>query len=393
MEYNFDEINDRSKSDALKLEALQPRWGRTDLLAMWIADMDFKTPPFIVNALKKRMECEIFGYTAKPQQWYDAIINWQQKRFGWNISQEMISFTPGVVPALAMVVQAFTEKGDKVLIQQPVYYPFSLVVENNSRVLVNSPLELIDGQYQINFDRLEKDIKGCKVFLFCHPHNPGGRVWRRDELERVADICHRNNVVLVSDEIHADLTLPPHKHIPLGSVSDQARQMSITFASPSKAFNMAGFTTSYAVIQNPELREKFQSYVEGNMLGDGNVFAYQTVIAAYTEGEEWLNKLLKYIQKNIDFVVDYVEKNIPKVKCIVPEASYLVFLDFRGLEICQESLVHLCVDGAKLALNDGAMYGKEGEGFMRINLACPQSIIAQALHQLKDAIEKQEECV
>lgn len=393
MEYNFDEINDRSKSDALKLEALQPRWGRTDLLAMWIADMDFKTPPFIVNALKKRMECEIFGYTAKPQQWYDAIINWQQKRFGWNISQEMISFTPGVVPALAMVVQAFTEKGDKVLIQQPVYYPFSLVVENNSRVLVNSPLELIDGQYQINFDRLEKDIKGCKVFLFCHPHNPGGRVWRRDELERVADICHRNNVVLVSDEIHADLTLPPHKHIPLGSVSDQARQMSITFASPSKAFNMAGFTTSYAVIQNPELREKFQNYVEGNMLGDGNVFAYQTVIAAYTEGEEWLNKLLKYIQKNIDFVVDYVEKNIPKVKCIVPEASYLVFLDFRGLEICQESLVHLCVDGAKLALNDGAMYGKEGEGFMRINLACPQSIIAQALHQLKDAIEKQEECV
>lgn len=393
MEYNFDEINDRSKSDALKLEALQPRWGRTDLLAMWIADMDFKTPPFIVNALKKRMECEIFGYTAKPQQWYDAIINWQQRRFGWNISQEMISFTPGVVPALAMVVQAFTEKGDKVLIQQPVYYPFSLVVENNSRVLVNSPLELIDGQYQINFDRLEKDIKGCKVFLFCHPHNPGGRVWRRDDLERVADICHRNNVVLVSDEIHADLTLPPHKHIPLGSVSDQARQMSITFASPSKAFNMAGFTTSYAVIQNPELREKFQSYVEGNMLGDGNVFAYQTVIAAYTEGEEWLNKLLKYIQKNIDFVVDYVEKNIPKVKCIVPEASYLVFLDFRGLEICQESLVHLCVDGAKLALNDGAMYGKEGEGFMRINLACPQSIIAQALHQLKDAIEKQEECV
>ncbi|ATA75590.1 cystathionine beta-lyase [Capnocytophaga canis] len=393
MEYNFDEINDRSKSDALKLEALQPRWGRTDLLAMWIADMDFKTPPFIVNALKKRMECEIFGYTAKPQQWYDAIINWQQKRFGWNISQEMISFTPGVVPALAMVVQAFTEKGDKVLIQQPVYYPFSLVVENNNRVLVNSPLELIDGQYQINFDRLEKDIKGCKVFLFCHPHNPGGRVWRRDDLERVADICHRNNVVLVSDEIHADLTLPPHKHIPLGSVSDQARQMSITFASPSKAFNMAGFTTSYAVIQNPELREKFQSYVEGNMLGDGNVFAYQTVIAAYTEGEEWLNKLLKYIQKNIDFVVDYVEKNIPKVKCIVPEASYLVFLDFRGLEICQESLVHLCVDGAKLALNDGAMYGKEGEGFMRINLACPQSIIAQALHQLKDAIEKQEECV
>lgn len=386
MIYDFDQINDRRNSDALKLEALKPRWGRTDLLPMWVADMDFKTPSFIVKALEKRMECEIFGYTSKPNEWYEAIIKWQKKRFGWNISSNMISFTPGVVPALAMAVQAFTQKGDKVLIQQPVYYPFSLVVENNDRTLVNSPLELIDGKYRINFEKLEQDIKGCKLFLFCHPHNPGGRVWTREELEKVAHICHKNNVIIVSDEIHADLTLSPHKHIPFPSVSEEARNNSIMFGSPSKAFNMAGFASSYAVIENPEIRKKFQSYVEGNMLGDGNVFAFQTVIAAYNEGEEWLGQLLAYIQKNIDFLVDYIEKNIPKIKMIVPEASYLVFLDFRELDLCQKGIVELCVDKAHLALNDGAMYGKEGEGFMRINLACPQSVIKQALEQLKSAV-------
>lgn len=386
MIYNFDQINDRSKSDALKLEALEPRWGRTDLLPMWIADMDFKTPPFIINALKKRMECEIFGYTAKPKAWYDSIVNWQKQRFGWEITPEMISFSPGVVPALAMAVQAFTEKGDKVLIQQPVYQPFSLVIENNDRVLVNNPLELINGKYQINFDKLEKDIQGCKLFLFCHPHNPGGRVWTREELQKVAHICHKNNVIVVSDEIHADLTLAPNKHIPLASVSEEARMNTIMFGSPSKAFNLAGFSTSYAIIENPELRKKFQSYVEGNMLADGNVFAFQTVIAAYTEGEEWLKQLLTYIQGNIDFLVNYVQKHIPKVKTIVPEASYLVFLDFRELNLCHKNIVDLCTEKALLALNDGAMYGKEGEGFMRINLACPRSVIEKALNQLRDAI-------
>ncbi|GIM53505.1 MalY/PatB family protein [Capnocytophaga cynodegmi] len=387
MIYNFDQINDRSKSDALKLEALESRWGRTDLLPMWIADMDFKTPPFIIDALKKRMECEIFGYTAKPKAWYNSIVNWQKRRFDWEITPEMISFSPGVVPALAMAVQAFTNKGDKVLIQQPVYQPFSLVIENNDRVIVNSPLELVDEKYQINFDKLEENIKGCKLFLFCHPHNPGGRVWTREELERVAHICHKNNVIIVSDEIHADLTLPPHKHIPFANVSEEARMNTIMFGSPSKAFNLAGFSTSYAVIENPELRKKFQSYVEGNMLGDGNVFAFQTVIAAYTEGEEWLKQLLAYIQGNINFLVDYIQKNIPKVKTIVPEASYLVFLDFRALNLCHESIVNLCTEKAFLALNDGAMYGKEGQGFMRINLACPRSVIEKALNQLKKAVD------
>ncbi|MDO5608071.1 MAG: PatB family C-S lyase [Capnocytophaga sp.] len=388
MKYDFDEIIDRNGTDALKWEALQPRWGRADLLPMWVADMDFRTPPFIVEALRERISHEIFGYTSKPKSWYQSIIEWQKRRFGWQIEANMISFTPGVVPALALAVQAFTLPGDKVLIQQPVYYPFSLVVKNNGRTLANNPLVLKNGQYSIDFEQFEKEIKGCKLFLFCHPHNPGGRVWTRDELERIANICHANNVIVISDEIHADLTLPGYKHIPFASVSESARLNSIVFASPSKAFNMAGFASSYAVIENPEIRKKFQSYVENSMLADGNVFAFRTVAAAYTQGEAWLEQLLQYIQGNIDFLTDFIKNNIPEIEIIVPQASYLVFLDFRKLASCQKEIVLLCVDGAKLALNDGAMYGKEGEGFMRINLACPRSIIQCALNQLKEAVDK-----
>ena len=386
MNYNFDEVVCRKHTDALKLEALAPRWGRTDLLPMWVADMDFKTPPFIVEVMKKRMECEVFGYTAKPESWYEAIISWQKRRHKWTITKEMISFVPGVVPALAMAVQAFTQRGEKVMIQQPVYNPFAQVIRNNYRELVNCPLELKDGQYYINFKLFEKKIKGCKLFLFCHPHNPGGRVWTREELEKVATICAQNNVIIVADEIHADLTLLPYEHIPFASVSEEAKQNSVVFASPSKAFNMAGLATSYAVIANPTLRRRFESYVEGNELAAGNVFAFNTVVAAYNKGEEWLQQMLTYVQGNIDEVVSYIKENIPQLKVIIPQASYLVFIDFSALQLNQKDIVALCTNRAHLALNDGSIYGEEGNGYMRINLACPRSVVRQALAQLKDAI-------
>ncbi|ACU91652.1 aminotransferase class I and II [Capnocytophaga ochracea DSM 7271] len=386
MNYNFDEVVCRKHTDALKLEALAPRWGRTDLLPMWVADMDFKTPPFIVEVMKKRMECEVFGYTAKPESWYEAIISWQKRRHKWTITKEMISFVPGVVPALAMAVQAFTQRGEKVMIQQPVYNPFAQVIRNNHRELVNCPLELKDGQYYINFKLFEKKIKGCKLFLFCHPHNPGGRVWTREELEKVATICAQNNVIIVADEIHADLTLLPYEHIPFASVSEEAKQNSVVFASPSKAFNMAGLATSYAVIANPTLRRRFESYVEGNELAAGNVFAFNTVVAAYNKGEEWLQQMLTYVQGNIDEVVSYIKENIPQLKVIIPQASYLVFIDFSALQLNQKDIVALCTNRAHLALNDGSIYGEEGNGYMRINLACPRSVVRQALAQLKDAI-------
>ena len=386
MNYNFDEVVCRKHTDALKLEALAPRWGRTDLLPMWVADMDFKTPPFIVEVMKKRMECEVFGYTAKPESWYEAIISWQKRRHKWTITKEMISFVPGVVPALAMAVQAFTQRGEKVMIQQPVYNPFAQVIRNNHRELVNCPLELKDGQYYINFKLFEKKIKGCKLFLFCHPHNPGGRVWTREELEKIATICAQNNVIIVADEIHADLTLLPYEHIPFASVSEEAKQNSVVFASPSKAFNMAGLATSYAVIANPTLRRRFESYVEGNELAGGNVFAFNTVVAAYNKGEEWLQQMLTYVQGNIDEVVSYIKENIPQLKVIIPQASYLVFIDFSALQLNQKDIVALCTNRAHLALNDGSIYGEEGNGYMRINLACPRSVVRQALAQLKDAI-------
>ena len=386
MNYNFDEVVCRKHTDALKLEALVPRWGRTDLLPMWVADMDFKTPPFIVEVMKKRMECEVFGYTAKPESWYEAIISWQKRRHKWTITKEMISFVPGVVPALAMAVQAFTQRGEKVMIQQPVYNPFAQVIRNNHRELVNCPLELKDGQYHINFKLFEKKIKGCKLFLFCHPHNPGGRVWTREELKKVATICAQNNVIIVADEIHADLTLLPYEHIPFASVSEEAKQNSVVFASPSKAFNMAGLATSYAVIANPTLRRRFESYVEGNELAAGNVFAFNTVVAAYNKGEEWLQQMLTYVQGNIDEVVSYIKENIPQLKVIIPQASYLVFIDFSALQLNQKDIVALCTNRAHLALNDGSIYGEEGNGYMRINLACPRSVVRQALAQLKDAI-------
>lgn len=386
MDYNFDEVVCRKHTDALKLEALAPRWGRTDLLPMWVADMDFKTPPFIVEVMKKRMECEVFGYTARPESWYEAIISWQARRHQWTITKEMISFVPGVVPALAMAVQSFTERGEKVMIQQPVYNPFAQVVRNNHRELVNCPLELKDGQYHINFEVFEEKIKGCKLFLFCHPHNPGGRVWTREELQKVAAICAQNNVIIVADEIHADLTLPPYQHIPFATVSEEATQNSVVFASPSKAFNMAGLATSYAVIANPTLRRRFESYVEGNELAAGNVFAFNTVVAAYNKGEEWLQQMLNYVQGNVDEVIHYIEKYIPQLKVIVPQASYLVFIDFSALQLSQKEIVSLCTDKAHLALNDGAIYGEEGKGYMRINLACPRSVVKQALIQLKEAV-------
>ncbi|MFC2565775.1 MAG: MalY/PatB family protein [Porphyromonas pasteri] len=386
MNYNFDEVVCRKHTDALKLEALAPRWGRTDLLPMWVADMDFKTPPFIVEVMKKRMECEVFGYTVKPESWYEAIISWQKRRHKWTITKEMISFVPGVVPALAMAVQAFTQLGEKVMIQQPVYNPFAQVIRNNHRELVNCPLELKDGQYHINFKLFEKKIKGCKIFLFCHPHNPGGRVWTREELKKVATICAQNNVTIVADEIHADLTLLPYEHIPFASVSEEAKQNSVVFASPSKAFNMAGLATSYAVIANPTLRRRFESYVEGNELAAGNVFAFNTVVAAYNKGEEWLQQMLTYVQGNIDEVVSYIKENIPQLKVIIPQASYLVFIDFSALQLNQKDIVALCTNRAHLALNDGSIYGEEGNGYMRINLACPRSVVRQALAQLKDAI-------
>ncbi|WP_297979670.1 MalY/PatB family protein [uncultured Capnocytophaga sp.] len=385
MKYNFDEVIDRRGSDSLKLEALLPRWGREDLIPMWVADMDFRTPPFIIDSVKKRIECEIFGYTEKPNTWYQSIINWQKKRHQLAITKEMISFIPGVVPAIVMAIEAFTKVGEQVLIQPPVYYPFAAAIRNTGRKVITNPLLLGNLQYYIDFDDFEKKVKTCKLFILCNPHNPGGRVWSKEELEKLAAICLKYQVLMISDEIHADLTLPSYKHISLASLSEEIAMNTVTFSSASKTFNMAGLASAYAIIPNPQVRQKFLDKTVGYMLTDGNIFAFQTTVAAYEQGEEWLNQLLAYVQGNIDFLTQYIDQYLPKVKYIVPQASYLVFLDFRALGLSQKELVSFCTNKAHLALVDGSVFGEEGKGFMRINLASPRSIIEKALEQLKEA--------
>ncbi|WP_448787284.1 MalY/PatB family protein [Bacteroides graminisolvens] len=390
MIYNFDEVIDRRNTDALKLEALQPRWGRTDLIPLWVADMDFRTPPFIIKALRDRLENEILGYTVKPDSWYDSIINWVDQRYGWKVSREMVNFTPGIVPGLAMLIQSLTRPGDKVMVQPPVYHPFFLITQHNNREVVYNPLVLENGQFRMDMERFKEDVKGCKLFILCNPHNPGGRVWTKEELIEVARICDENGTIVVSDEIHADLTLPPNKHCSFATVSEEARRNSIVFMSPSKAFNMPGMASSYCIIENESIRRTFTAYINGSEYAEGNVFSFIGVAAAYSNGTEWLDQVIAYIQGNIDFTDRFLKERIPAIKAIRPQASYLVFLDCRELGLSQPELVSLFVEGAHLALNDGAIFGKEGTGFMRLNVATPRSVLQKALEQLEKACNERQ---
>ena len=385
MQYNFDQIIDRRGTDALKIDAVPAIWGRDDLMPLWVADMDFATPPFIMEAMRRRLDHEVIGYTVRTPQWASSIVAWQQSRYGWEIQPEWLNFVPGIVPGIAFVISCFTEPGDAILIQPPVYHPYIHVPTNLGRTLRRNRLDLVDGQYQIDFERFERDVRGCKLFLLCHPHNPGGRVWSEEELRRIAEICHREGVIVVSDEIHADLTLPPYRHVPFAKVSAEAAECSITLMSPSKAFNMAGLTSSYSVISNEALREKFHRHLEHSELNLGHAIAFISVAAAYSNGTEWLDQMLAYAQGNIDYMEQYLATSLPQVGMIRPQASYLVFLDFRKLGLSQAELNKLIVDKARLALNDGAMF--EGEGFMRLNAASPRSVIEEAMRRLSEALQ------
>ena len=387
MNYNFDEIINRNGTDSVKWDAVERRWGRNDLIPMWVADMDFRTAPFVIDALKKRLEHEVLGYTFACKEWAESIINWLKERHGWEIREDMLTFTPGIVRGLAFAIHCFTEKGDKVMVMPPVYHPFFLVAQKNEREVVFSPLVLRNGQYYIDFDRFRRDVQGCKILILSNPHNPGGRVWTKEELSQIADICQETGTLVISDEIHADLTLPPYKHPTFALTSEKARMNSLVFMSPSKAFNMPGLASSYCIIENKEICRCFQEYMEASELSEGHLFAYLSVAAAYSNGTEWLDQVLAYIQSNIDFTDAFLSEYIPNIKMIRPQASYLVFLDCRTLGLNQKELVDLFVDGAHLALNDGTMFGKEGEGFMRLNVACPRSVLEKALKQLKKACD------
>jgi len=388
-QYNFDEIINRKGTNCLKVDLLEERYGQSDLTAMWVADMDFRTPDFIVNAIRKRCEHEIFGYTYASDEYYDSIMTWVYYKYNWQVQKEWISYIPGIVKGLGFVIQCFTQPGDKVIIQPPVYHPFRLVPESMGREIVNNPLKLVDGRYEMDFEQLESVIdEKCKVLILCSPHNPAGIVWDKDTLIQLAEICAKRRILVVSDEIHAEMTYPQFKHHPFSTVSEAAAACSITFMAPSKTFNIAGIVASYAVVPNDSLREKFYDFLRAGELSDGTIFAYEATVAAYTLGAEWLQQMRIYVIENILFMDNFLKTNIPEIKVYQPQASFLVWLDCRELNLTQEELTRLFRDEAKLALNNGTMFGPGGEGYMRINVGCSRLVLDKALNSLKKALDK-----
>ncbi len=390
MPYNFDEIVDRSKSHSIKWDARKHLFGTEDVLPMWVADMDFKTPDFIIEAVRERLDHELLGYTLRHDEYFESIMDWMQKRHEWNVKKNWILYTPGVVPALNMAVQSYTQPGDKVILQPPVYHPFYMAIEDHGRHVVRNPLKEKEGRYFFDFDDLKKKIdKRTKLLLLSHPHNPGGRVWTQEELEELGEICHRNGVIIISDEIHSDLIFKPHKHIPLAKVSEKLADITVTCMAPSKTFNLAGLSTSSVIISNKRLREQFETTLNSWHVFMGNIPGFVASVAAYRKGEQWLEELLSYLKGNYKYVCDFVAEHIPKIKIMPLEATYLLWIDFRAFELTHKELEKKIVKEAKLGFNTGDMFGKEGEGYMRMNLAHPRAQVEQAMIGLKDAFGKE----
>lgn len=389
MKYDFDTVIDRSGSGDLMHEALLPRWGRKDLLPMWVADMDFAVCPDIIDAMRRRLDHPILGYTVEPEDYFPAIHDWVLSHQQWDIKREWLCFVPGIVKGIGIVTNLFVKPDEKVIVMPPVYHPFFLTPRANDREVVWNPLkETEPGHYEMDFDNLAQvcDDK-CRLLVLCNPHNPAGICWSKETLQRLADFCYDHHLLVISDEIHCDMAIFGHRHVPFASVSDKAAQISITFQAPTKTFNIAGVIASHALVPNPEIRKKFYGWLKANELDEAHVFAPIATIAAFRKGEEWRRQMLAYVEDNIRFVEDFCKEHIPGVHPVRPEASFLVWLDCRELHLDHEVLLDLFIDKAHLALNDGEMFGKrEGHGFMRLNVATPRAILKQALDQLAAAV-------
>lgn len=390
MRYDFDKPVERRGTGALKYDALLERYGRADLLPLWVADMDFETPPFIIEALRRRIDHPLFGYTVEPQEYRQAIIDWIAARHGWQVDREWLCHIPGIVRGIGIAINLFVGKGEKVIIQPPVYHPFRLLPEGNGRQVVYNPLRRnVDGSYSMDFENLAAIAdRKCRMLLLSNPHNPAGIVWDRETLVRLAEFCSQRGILVISDEIHCDMALWGNRHIPFASVSPEAAACSITFGAPSKTFNIAGIVSSYAIVPDAGLRERFFEWMQVNELNEPSLFAPIATVAAFREGESWRQAMLRYVEANVDTVIDYCARRLPAIKPLRPQASFLVWLDCRGLELDHDALVDLFVNRARLALNDGEMFGPGGEGFMRMNVATPRSVLLEALEHLRRALEK-----
>ncbi len=388
MNYNFDELIDRHNTDSVKVERCKSLFGTENILPLWVADMDFRTPDFILKAIQQRLEHPILGYSMTPKNFYPLLIKWIKEHHNWDLKREWIGFLPGIVPGLSFTVQCFTEPGDEIIVQPPVYYPFFHVVQKNHRKLVYNQLNEVNAKYEMNFEDLESKITSkTKMLILCNPHNPGGRVWSAETLKRLDEICSKHNILIISDEIHADMVLPGSTHTPYATVSDSATQSSVTFMAPSKVFNMPGLISSSYIIPNAGLREKFVEFLEASEMGGGNVLAYAATVAAYENGEEWRTQMLDYVQGNINYIADFLKNNIPQINPMIPEASFLVWLDCKKMGMETDDLFNFFSQKAGLGLNKGTVFGPGGEYHLRLNVACPRSILVQAMKQLKETID------
>ena len=378
--WDFDEVVDHSGTWSIK-------YGRASdgQIPLWIADMDFRTAPAVSSALKDRLNRDALGYTFTPEEFYQSIIHWEKEMNGWQVEKDWVAYCPGVITAINQAYLTFTEPGDSIVVMPPVYNLFKMYAERLGRRVIDTPLLFDGNHYRMDFDGLERILSSddIKILVLCNPHNPAGIVWDRDDLKRIASICRQKGVLVISDEIHAGLTLPGYQHAPFCSVSEDAAAIGLIFAGPSKAFNLAGVSmTAYCIIPNKELREPYLKYLRNLKLDEAPIPSLVATIAAYTEGVPWLRSLRKYLQGNVQEVVDFFSNNDLGIKAIPPQASFLVWLDCRAMGLQQDELMRFFSDKAGLLLSNGAMYGQGGEGFVRMNIGCPRKIVKEALERI-----------
>lgn len=389
MKYDFDEIIERRGTGCVKFDKA-PK----GLIPLWVADMDFRTPDFVMDAIRRRLDCPVLGYPFIPKDYFPTIARWVRNLHGWDVDPGWMCYVPGIVKGIGLVECAFLAKGSKVIVQPPIYHPFRIVSQKNGMEVLNAPLKPVEEQgrlvtYEMDFDALERCIDaGGRVLLLSNPQNPAGICWSRETLERLAELTSERGVLVVSDEIHAEMAHKGFRHVPYASVSGKAAENSITFMAPSKTFNIAGVVSSYAIVPNPEIRRKFFAFMDANELDYPSIFSIEATMAAYRKGAAWRKQMLRYVEGNIAFVDAYLRRNIPQVKALPPQASFLVWLDCRDLGMSQKSLMYFLKRKAGLYLNDGSMFGDEGSGFVRLNVGCPRSVLEQALGRLNSALEQ-----
>ena len=386
--YNFDEIIERRGTDCIKYDMLDAYFGNADALPLWVADTDFKVPDFIMNALRDRMNHEILAYSYRTDGFFQSIINWLDRRHNWKIEREMITTSPGVVSAITLLVMALSEPGDKVIVQPPVYFPFFTSIKGMGRKMVENPLIIKDGRYTFDFENLKKGIdKNTKLLILCSPHNPGGMVWTKEELEELCSICTENGIFIISDEIHADLVFHGNKHIPVPMISEEIAMNSAVLMAASKTFNVAGLSSAFVVIPNKRIRVKYEQVLNTVHIHSGNIFGNIATEAALRDGNEWLGQLMAYLEDNYKFAETFITERIPGIKIMKPEATFLVWINLNSYGLSEKEMAKRLIDGG-IALNHGSKFGTGGEGYFRLNFGCPRTTLEAGLHKLEAALNQ-----